>query len=108
MASANERQPHHAVYAMRIGMTKCVMIVATDPHGGMGAVGFCQTHQAYLSSGLCHEARIGELVDALDRVQSASKRLTDNINEFGHVTDDVFVDDVERAGIAARDILKDA
>lgn len=43
---------------------------------------------------------------ALDRLQSAANRLTDNLAEFGHVTDDVFIDDVERAGIAARAFLE--
>lgn len=42
---------------------------------------------------------------ALERLQLAASRLTDNLNEFGHVTDDVFVDDVMRACIAAREIL---
>lgn len=48
---------------------------------------------------------INTLRETLDRLQAAAARLTDNVAEFGTVTDDVFIDDVIRAEIAARAIL---
>lgn len=78
--------------------------------------GVCEDGAAILRDGqmvpisdiLAHLNACETLGVALDRLQSASRRLTDNINEFGQVTDDVFLDDVLRAGIAARSALAKA